>query len=162
MWNSVYIYIYIYICIYIYIYIYIFKIERSTKGFVFLYLFILFLHTCYISLVGSLRKQDIMTCSLLDFLKAGLHSPKVGWIWKPCWHFAWGNLLILGLKSVYGILNLLGIISKADLAAEPALSFPLALIWLGIKHVRVSLQFDIESSLLNSEIIRGFSIFFIT
>ena len=40
------IYIYIYY-IYIYIYIYI-KIRRSTKRFVFLNLFILFLHTCYI------------------------------------------------------------------------------------------------------------------
>ena len=26
--------------------------------------------------------QNMMTCSLLDFLKASLHFPKVGWIWK--------------------------------------------------------------------------------
>ena len=28
----------------------------------------------------SVCNWDIMTCSLLDFLKAGLHAPKVGWI----------------------------------------------------------------------------------
>ena len=52
-----------------------------------------------------------------------------------------------------------GVRSKADLAAESALSFPLTLMWLGIKHIIISLLFDIESSQLNSLIIRGFSSF---
>ena len=109
---------------------------------------------------------------LFSFLKAGLHSPKVGWIWKSllwmllfqcCCHFSWRNLLILGFNSVYGILNLSGIISKADLtdlAAESTFSFPLTLMWLGIQHRDISLQFGIESNLLNSLIIREFSSFY--
>ena len=55
-----------------------------------------------------------MTCSFLDFLKAGLHSPKMGLIKKSllwilcqhCCHFVKKNILILGFESVYGILNL--------------------------------------------------------
>ena len=75
------------------------------------------------------------TCSRLDFLDAGLHSPKVGWIWKSllwmlllhcCCHFVWRNLLIVSFRLVYGILDLSGVRSKAYLAAESALSFPLA------------------------------------
>ena len=100
----------------------------------------------WVSLVWLMCKQDIMTCSFLDFLKAGLHSPKVGWIWKSllwmllfqyCCHFAWRNLLILCFKSVYRILNLSGVRSKADLAAESALSFPQTPVWLGIQHIRI-------------------------
>ena len=49
--------------------------------------------------------------------------------------------------------------SKADLAAETALSFHLTPMWLGIQHIIISLLFDIESSLLNSLTIRGFSSF---
>ena len=36
----------------------------------------------WVSLVWPIRNRDITTSSLLDFLDAGLHSPKVGWIWK--------------------------------------------------------------------------------
>ena len=36
----------------------------------------------WVSLVWPIRNRDITTCSLLDFLDASLHSPKVGWIWK--------------------------------------------------------------------------------
>ena len=62
-----------------------------------------------------MRNQDIMTCSPLDFFKAGRHSRKVSWIWKSllwmllfqcCCHFVWMNLLIVGFRSIYGILNL--------------------------------------------------------
>ena len=125
----------------------------------------------WVSIVWPMHNQDIMTCSLLDFLKAGLHSPKVGWIWKSllwvllfqcCCHFLWRNLLILGFRSVYWILNLSGVSSKADLTAKSALSFPLIPMWLGIQHIIISLLFDIESNLLNSLIIRGFSSFFIS
>ena len=33
-----------------------------------------------VSLLGPIGNWGIMTCSLLDFWKASLHSPKVGWI----------------------------------------------------------------------------------
>ena len=88
----------------------------------------------WVSLVWPMRCRDITTCSLLDAQKAGLHSPKVGWIWKSlllmfmshrsC-HFLWRNLLIIGFKSVYRMKIALGLKSKADLAAESALSVPL-------------------------------------
>ena len=81
----------------------------------------------WVSLVWPIRNRDIKTCSLLDFLDASLHSPMMGWIWKSllwmlllhcCCHFVWKNLLIVGFRSVYGILDLSGVRSKADLAAE--------------------------------------------
>ena len=81
----------------------------------------------WVSLVWPIRNRDITTCSLLDFLDAGLHSPKVGWIWKSllwmlllhcCCHFVWRNLLIVGFRSVHGILDLSGVRSKADLASS--------------------------------------------
>ena len=55
----------------------------------------------WVSLAWPIRNQDITTCSLLDFLDAGLHSPKVGWIWKSllwmlllhcCCHLVWRNI----------------------------------------------------------------------
>ena len=36
----------------------------------------------WVSLVWPMWNQDIMTISLLDFLKPGFHSHKVGRIWK--------------------------------------------------------------------------------
>ena len=79
----------------------------------------------WVSLEWPMRSRDITTRSLLDALKASLHSPKVGWIWKSlllmfmshrCWHFLWRNLLIIGFKSVYEMEIALGLRSKADLA----------------------------------------------
>ena len=119
----------------------------------------------WVSLVWPIRNRDITTCSLLDFLDADLHSPKVGWIWKSslwmlllhcCCHFVWRNLLIVGFRPVYGILDLSGVRSKAYLAVESALSFPLTPMWLGVQHIIISSRFDIESNLLNSLMIRGF------
>ena len=84
----------------------------------------------WVSLVGAMCNRDIMTCSLLGFLKVRFHSPKVGWIrksllwvllFKPCCHFAWRSLLVLGSRSVYEILNMSEVRSEADLAAESAL-----------------------------------------
>ena len=101
----------------------------------------------WVSLVWPIRNRDITTCSILDFFNAGLHSPKVSWIWKSllwmlllhcCYYFVWRNLLIVGFRSVYGILDLLGVRSKTDLAAESALSFPLTPMWLGIQHIIIS------------------------
>ena len=77
----------------------------------------------WVSLVWPICHWDTMTCSLLDFLKAGLYSPKVGLIRKSllwmllfqrCCNFVWRSLLILDFRSVYGILNLLEVRSKAD------------------------------------------------
>ena len=93
------------------------------------------------SLVWPKRNRDIMTCSLRDFLKAGLHFRKVGWIlkclwrilfYKRCFHFEWRSLLIWGFRSVNGILKVSRVRSKVDLAVESALSFPLTPMWLGI------------------------------
>ena len=123
----------------------------------------------WVSLVWPMHSRDITTCSLLDAQKAGLHSSKVGWIWKSlllmfmshrCCHFLWRNLLIIGFKSVYGVEIALGLRSKADLATESALSFPLTPMWLGI-HKIIFLWLDVESSLLSNLTINGFSSFFI-
>ena len=114
--------------------------------------------------VWPMRSRDITTCSLLDALKVDLHSPKVGWIWKSLlwmfkshrWcHFLLWNLLIIGFKSVYGMEITLRLRSKADLAAESALSFPLTSMWLGIQHKIIFLWLDIKSSLLSSLKING-------
>ena len=122
----------------------------------------------WISLVWPMRNRDITTCSLLDFLNASLHSPKMGWIWKSlswmlmshrCCHFVWRNFLIVGFKSVYGMERTSGLRSKADLAAESVLSFPFTPMWLGIQHKIIFLWLDIESSLLSSLTINGFSRF---
>ena len=79
----------------------------------------------------------------------------------PAWlPFCVKELLILGFRSLYGILNLSGVRLKADSAAESPLSFPLTPMWLGIQHIIISLLFDIESCLLNSLIIREFSNFY--
>ena len=58
---------------------------------------------------------------------------------------------------MYGILDLSGVRSKADLAAVSALSFPLTPMWLGIQHIIISFLFDIKFNLLNSLMIGGFS-----
>ena len=89
----------------------------------------------WVNFVWRIRNQDIGTFSL-DFLKAGLHSPKVKkilWmlLFKRCGLLARKNLLILVFKSVYGILNLSDARPKSDLAAESALLFPHTPIWLG-------------------------------
>ena len=52
-----------------------------------------------------------------------------------------------------------GLRSKADLAAKSTLSFPITLIWLGIQHKMSSHKKIIESSLLSSLTINGFSSF---
>ena len=96
-----------------------------------------------VNLVWPICNRDITTCSLLDFLKAGLHSHKIGWIWTIlvwmfmshcCCHFVWRNLLIVGFKTVYGMERTSELRAKAALAAKSALSFPLIPMWLGIQH----------------------------
>ena len=105
--------------------------------------------SCFNMKEWPMRNWDIMTCFLLDFLKADLDSLEVGLIWKSifcvllsqhCCHFARRNLLILGLKSVYGILNLSVVRSKADWAAESALSFPKTVLFPTIQ-ISTSSQF---------------------
>ena len=65
--------------------------------------------------------------------------------------------IYLCFKSVYGMLVLSGLRSKADFAAESALSLPLTPMWLGIQDMIISLWLDIEFSLFSSLIINGFS-----
>lgn len=119
-----------------------------------------------VSFEWPICNRDIMTCSFLDFLKAGLHSPRVGFIWKSlllvlpfqrCCYFVRKNLYIWGFKSVYGILILSGLRSKANFAAKSALSFSFTPMWLGIQHIIISLSLVIESSLLSNLTINGFS-----
>ena len=118
------------------------------------------------SLVWLIRTLDILTCSMLDFPNAGLHSPKMSLIWKSlvlmrsfqhCCHFVRKKLFIRGYKSVYGMLVLSELRSKTDFAAESGLSLPLTPIWLGIQHMIITLWLDIESSLFSSLIINGVS-----
>ena len=54
---------------------------------------------------------------------------------QHCCHFVTKNLFICGFKSVYGMLVLSGLRSKADFATESALSLPLTPMWLGIQHM---------------------------
>ena len=119
----------------------------------------------WVSLVWPISSLDIMTSSILDFRNAGLHSPKAGLTWKSlllmlsfqhCYHFVTKNLFICDFKSVYGMLVLSGLRSKADFAAESALSLPLTPMWFGIQHIIISLWLDIESSLFSSLIINVF------
>ena len=53
-----------------------------------------------VSLVWPMCSRDITTCSLLDALKPGLHSPKVGWIWKS---FYWcSSPIVVAYVSMMG------------------------------------------------------------
>ena len=87
-----------------------------------------------VSLLWPIRNRVIVTCSFRDFRKAGRHSPKKGLTWNSllleflflrCCHFLWRKLFILGFRSVYGMLYLSGVKSKADFATASALWFPL-------------------------------------
>ena len=118
-----------------------------------------------ISLPWPIRNRVIVTCSFRDFWKAGGHSPKKGLTWNSlllvflfqcCCHFLWRKLFILGFRSVYGMLYLSGVKSKADFAVASALWFPLTSMWLGIQQKTISL-FDVECSLQSSLIISGCS-----
>ena len=94
-----------------------------------------------VSLLWLIRNRVIVTCSFRDFRKAGHHSPKKGLTWNSllleflfCCHFLWIKLFILGFRSVYGMLHLSVVKSKADFAAASALWFPLTPMWLGIQQ----------------------------
>ena len=66
-------------------------------------------------------------------------------LFQHCCHFVRKNLLTWGFKSVYGMEILSRLRSKANLAAESALSILLIPMWLGIQHIIISLWLDIES-----------------
>ena len=99
---------------------------------------------------------EIVTCFILNFLKADLHSPKAGLIkqsllWMLLFQhfcqFIWRNLLISGFKSVYEILNLSGTRSKANLAAKSAPLFPLTPMWLRIQLIRIfRIEYGVQST----------------
>ena len=121
-----------------------------------------------VSLLWPIHNRVIVTCSFRDFRKAGYHSPKKGLTWNSlllvflfqyCCHFLWRKLFIFGFRSVYGMLYLSGVKSKADFAAASALWFPLTPMWLGIQQKMISL-FNVECSLQSSLIISGCSSFF--
>ena len=108
----------------------------------------------WVSRVWPMCSWDITTCSLLNALKAGLYSPKVGWIWKSlllmfmshcCCHFLWKNLLIIGFKLVIWLLSLL---------------FRFLSLRCGLESNSKLFFYDIESSLLSNLTINGFSSFF--
>ena len=110
----------------------------------------------WVSFVWPIRHRDITTCSLLDFLDAGLHSPKVGWIWKSllwmllfhcCCHCVWRDLLIVG-SWIYRVSDLRPIWLPSLLFHSLSLQCDL--------HIIISFLYDIESNLLNSLMIRGF------
>ena len=120
-----------------------------------------------VSLLWPIRNRVIVTCSFRDFRKAGCYSPKKGLTWNSlllvflfqcCCHFLWRKLFIFGFRSVYGMLYLSGVKSKADFAATSALWFPLTPMWLGIQQKTISL-FNVECSLQSSLIISGCSSF---
>ena len=81
-----------------------------------------------ISLVWPIHNRDWGTCSFLDFLKAGFHSPSIVFIRKsllcvfiPMLLPFCIKLFIFGFKPVYGILSWLGATYlKPNLAAKLA------------------------------------------
>ena len=81
--------------------------------------------------------NQIVICSLLDFLKAGFHSLSIGFIKKSlcmllfqcCGHLGRKNLLILDYKSVYRIFTLQEALFQADLVVKSFLTIPM---WIGI------------------------------
>ena len=72
---------------------------------------------------------------------------------KPC---------MINVKPVFLVIySLLDFLKSGLYSAESALSFLLTPVRFGIQQIRISLQFDIESSLLNGLIFRGFSSLFL-
>ena len=80
-----------------------------------------------ISLLWPIGNRVIVTCSFRDFRKVGRYSHKKGLTWNSlllvflfqrCCHFLWRKLFILGFRSVYGMLYLSGVKSKADFKAD--------------------------------------------
>ena len=105
-----------------------------------------------VSLLWAIRNRVIVTCSFRDFRKAWGHSPKKGLTWNSLllvflfqhyYHFLWRKLFILGFRSVYGMLYLSGVKSKAHFAAVSALWFPLTSMWLGIQQKTISLMLNV-------------------
>ena len=97
-----------------------------------------------------MNNQHIVTFSFLDFLKAGFHSPKVEFYQEEFIAYVvilalvLKNLLILGFKSVYGILTLSWVISKADLAAESDFSFAFIPMLHEIQPTWIFFELDME------------------
>ena len=104
---------------------------------------------------------------LLVLLGSSFLSFKMGWIWKSllwgfsshnCYHFLVTICLILGLRSVYGVLMFLSwVMLIAASANESVLSLSWIPIWLGIQQNITFLQWISELSLLKILTIRGFS-----
>ena len=94
----------------------------------------------WISWVCPMRSRVRVVSSFLVLLGSNFLSFKICYIWKSllwgfsshnCYHFLVTICLILGLRSVYGVLMLLsGVMLIAPLANESALSLPWIPIWL--------------------------------
>ena len=106
-----------------------------------------------ISLIWPMCNWDIVTCFFLDFLNAGLHSHKVSlvkksllWmlLFKHCCHFVWRNLLFLNLEFI-------------DCWVSSFI--PFTSMWLGMQHIRIFLELNIEFNLFKSLMIWGSSSF---
>ena len=80
-------------------------------------------------------------------------------LFRHCRDCVQRNLLILAFKWVYGILNLLGPKSKANLVAELTLSFPFTSMWSGIQHLRILSELYMKSNQYRSLMIRSSSSF---
>ena len=96
-----------------------------------------------VSLQWPICNHVIVTRSFHDFRKAGCHSPKKGlignslllvFLFQSCCHLLGRKLFILGFRSVYGKLYLLGVKSKADFAATSALWFHPNVAWNPVKN----------------------------
>ena len=121
----------------------------------------------WVNWVCPMRSRVKLVSSLLLLLGSSFLSFKMECIWQSllwgfsshnCCHFLFTICLILGLRSVYGILMFLsGVMLIAALANEPALSLPWIPIWLRIQQNIIFLLWISELSLLKILTIYGFS-----
>ena len=120
----------------------------------------------WVSWVCPMHSRVRVVSSLLVLLGSSLLSFKIGCIWKSLWGFSSHNCchflvticLILGLRSVYGVLMYLsGVMLIAALSYELALLLPWIPIWLGIQQNITFLLWISELSLLKILTINGFS-----
>ena len=95
----------------------------------------------WVSLVWSILNRDITTCSLLDFLDAGLNSPKLGWIWKSllwmlllhcCCHFVSEEIYYLLVSGQYMGYCIYRVSYLRPICLPSRLSFSLTPMWLGV------------------------------
>ena len=121
----------------------------------------------WVNLVCPMHSRTRVVSSLLVLLGYRFRylSFKMGHSWKSllwgffshnCYHFFVIICVIFGLRSGYGIFDLLsGTILRAALANESALLFPWITIWLGIQQNIIFLLWFMELSLFRSMSMKG-------